>query len=186
MVTKLRIYFEGDDGLRPGFRQFLSEIVEVTRSRRCHFDLIATDGTPVEDFRDALKTHSDAWNVLLIDSEDPLEFQLRKKSLEGCDPDSIFWMVQVMESWFLADVDALKRFYNGGFQESALKGNPKVEEVPKADVLKRLEKASSGTKSGEYQKNHAFKLLGLIDPAKVRNAAPNCERMFRVILARLS
>jgi hypothetical protein len=90
MVTKLRIYFEGDDGLRSGFRQFLSEIAEVTRSKRCHFDLIATDGTPVEDFRDALKTHADAWNVLLLDGEDPQEFRLRKQRLQDCDQDSIF------------------------------------------------------------------------------------------------
>ena len=91
-----------------------------------------------------------------------------------------------MESWFLADIDALKRFYDDGFQESALEGNPKVEEIQKADVLKRLKKATSGTKSGEYQKNHAFKLLGQVDPLKVRNAAPNCERLFTVILARLA
>jgi len=178
MVTKLRIYFEGDDGLRPGFRQFLSEIAEVTRSKRCHFDLIATDGTPVEDFRDALKTHGDAWNVLLLDSEDPQEFRLRKKSLESCDPESVFWMVQIMESWFLADLDPLKTIFRGSVTE----GNPNVEEIPKEDVLERLKKVANG----EYHKvKHGVKLLGLIDPAKVRKAAPNCDRMFKLILAKL-
>jgi len=181
MVTKLRIYFEGDDGLRSGFRQFLSEIAAVTRSKRCHFDLIATDGTPVEDFRDALKTHGDAWNVLLLDREDQQEFQLRKKSLEGCDSESIFWMVQIMESWFLADLDALKAVFKG-LNEAAVRGNPNVEEIPKADVLERMDKAANG----EYHKvKHGVKLLGLIAPEKVRKAAPTCDRMFRLILARL-
>jgi hypothetical protein len=178
MVEKLRVYFEGDDRLRPGFRQFLSEIAEAARSKRCYFDLIATEGTPVQDFQTALKAHPDAWNVLLLDSEDPQEFQLRRRSLEGCDPDSIFWMVQIMESWFLADVDALKALFGG----SPSKGNPKVEEIPKADVLERLNKAANG----EYHKvKHGTKLLGLIDPLKVRNAAPHCNRMFNQILAKL-
>jgi hypothetical protein len=179
MVTELRVYFEGDDRLRPGFRQFLSEIAEAARSKRCYFDLIATEGTPAQDFQAALKSHPDAWNVLLLDGEDPQEFQLRRKSLEGCDPDSIFWMVQIMESWFLADVDALKSLFGG----SLSKGNPKVEEIPKEDVLERLKKAANG----EYHKvKHGIKLLELIDPARVRKAARNCDRMFRLILARLS
>jgi hypothetical protein len=179
MVTELRIYFEGDARLRPGFRQFFSEIAEAASGKKCHFDLIATEGTPAQDFRDALKTHSDSWNVLLLDSEDPQEFQLRKKSLDGCDQDSIFWMVQIMESWFLADVDVLMAL----FKSSLTKGNPKVEEIPKDDVMGRLEKAANG----EYHKvKHGLKLLETIDPAKVRQAAPNCDRMFRLILARLS
>jgi hypothetical protein len=178
MVTKLRVYFEGDDRLRPGFRQFLSEIAEAARRKMCYFDLIATEGTPVQDFHAALITHRDAWNVLLLDWEESTEAQLRKQGLQGCDPDSIFWMVQIMESWFLADVDALKALFGG----SLSKGNPNVEEIPKADVLERLRKAANG----EYHKvKHGAKLLALIDPARVRKAAPHCDRMFTVILARL-
>jgi hypothetical protein len=90
-------------------------------------------------------------------------------------------MVQVMESWFLADVDALKTVFKG-LSEAAVRGNPNVEEIPKADVLERLNKAANG----EYRKvKHGTRLLELIDPAKVRKAAPNCDRMFNVILAKL-
>jgi hypothetical protein len=182
MVTKVRIYFEGDPGLRPGFRRFLSEIAEVARSKRCHFDVIATEGTPVQDFRSALETHADAWNVLLLDSEDPHEFQLRKQRLEGCDQNSIFWMVQIMESWFLADIEALRTVFKGSLNESALRGNPKVEEIPKEDVMAGLKNATNG----EYHKvKHGAKLLELMDPARVRKAAPHCERMFSLILTRL-
>jgi len=186
-VNELRIYFEGDDRLRPGIRLFFTGIAEAASRKGWHFaPPVATYGRPVQAFRIALRAHADAWNVLLLDYEDPDEAEIRKKHLGGCDQDSVFWMVQVMDSWFLADIDALKSFYDGGFQESALKGNPNVEEIPKADVLGRLENATRATKAGKYQKNHAFKLLGLIDPTKVRSVAPNCERMFRVILAGLS
>ena len=182
MVTELRIYFEGDRGLKLGLHKFLKDIVEVARSQRCKFQLVEANGSPVQDLRDALKTHRDAWNVLLLDSEDPQELQLRKESLEGCDAESVFWMVQIMESWFLADVDALKAVFKG-VSKAAITGNPNVEEIPKADAFERLNKAANG----EYHKvKHGMKLLELIDPAKVRKAAPNCDRMFKVILARLS
>lgn len=181
MVTELRVYFEGDKALKPGFHRFLKEIVEAARSQRCRFQLVEANGTPIQDFLDAQKTHTDAWNVLLLDWEDPNEAEIRKKQLGNCDPESVFWMVQVMESWFLADVDALKAVFKG-LGEAAAKGNPNVEEIPKADALERLNRAANG----EYHKvKHGAKLLEVIDPAKVRKAAPSCDRMFRLVLAQL-
>jgi hypothetical protein len=78
MVTELRIYFEGDGKLKPGFHEFLKEIRIAAQSDRCRFRLIDTNGTPVEDFRDALEQtqrHGMSfcliWNVLLLDSDTP-------------------------------------------------------------------------------------------------------------------
>ena len=92
-----------------------------------------------------------------------------------------------MESWFLADMNSLKVYYGNGFQESALKGNPAVEQILKADVYSRLKRATRETKRGEYHKTkHAPDLLAKIEPSRVRTAAPNCERMFRIILEKLA
>ena len=91
-------------------------------------------------------------------------------------------MVELMESWFLADLKALREFFRNRVPEDALRGNPKVE-IPKLDVLSRLEQASGG----QYHKTkHAPAILAEIDPARVRKAAPNCERMFRALLDELS
>ena len=186
-MNELRIYFEGDNRLRPGIGHFFADIAEAAGTKGWRMARpVATNGKPIQAFRIARQTHNDAWNILLLDAEDPEELRRREKELADCDVDSVFWMVQIMESWFLADIDTLKRFYDGGFQENALAGNPKVEDIPKADVLSRLKRATRDTKSGEYQKNHAFKLMERIDPSKVRNAAPHCDRMFKVILARLT
>ena len=179
MVNELRIYFEGDPRLRAGFHSFLKEIVEAAREKQCRLDLIATDGTPVEDFESALKSHPDAWNVLLLDSEGPLNNCDRSKKLSPKDEGSVFWMVQVMESWFLADIPKLSGFYGTRLEA----GNPKVEEIPKADVRAKMDKASRNT---YHKTKHAPKLLERIDPALVRNAASNCERMFRLLLEQLS
>jgi Domain of unknown function (DUF4276) len=183
MVTELRLYFEGDRGLKPGFHKFLEEIVELARSRRCKFQLVEAQGTPIQDFRVALKTHSDAWNVLLLDWEDGDEAAIRKRGLAGCDPDSVFWMVQIMESWFLADTEALKLVFKTNLNENALKRNPNVEEIPKQDVLDCLKSATGGR---FHKVEHGVRLLASIHPAKVRKAAPDCDRMFHLILAKLS
>jgi hypothetical protein len=182
-VSELRIHFEGDPRLRP-FRRFLGEIAEAARSKRWDFNLIATEGTPIQDFRDALKTHPNAWNVLLLDWEDEDEAAIRDRALEGCDQDAVFWMVQIMESWFLADVEALRAVFKRNLDENALKPNPNVEEIPKKDVLDCLKNATGG-RYHERKVEYGVKLLAAMDPNKVRKAASHCERMFRLILAKL-
>jgi hypothetical protein len=191
MVTELRIYFEGDALLRPGFHSFLSEIVDEARNKKWKLDLIATDGTPAQDFRDALKTHKNAWNILLLDGDVPFNGSrvdlCRSKNLDPAHEASVFWMVQIMESWFLADIDALRAYYGNGLQEKNLKGNPTVENRPKDDVYSGLTSATKGTKRGEYHKTkHAPALLAAIDVSLVRAAALNCDRMFRIIMSRLA
>ena len=42
MVTSIRLYFEGDPRLKPGFRQFLNEVYERARQNRCEVSLVAT------------------------------------------------------------------------------------------------------------------------------------------------
>ena len=54
MVKGLRIYFEGDNQLRPGFRKFLRQIVQAATAQQRRVDFIATGGTPVADYHDAL------------------------------------------------------------------------------------------------------------------------------------
>ena len=191
MVTELRIYFEGDNQLRPGFHGFLREIKDAAGRQRCRFQLVEAKGTPVQDFRDALSTHPDAWNVLMLDSDGPIDGSLadlcRSKKLDPKLQDSVFWMVQVMESWFLADIAALKAYYGDSFQENAVKGNPEVEKILKTDVYSKLKRATKNAKPGEYHKTkHAPALLAAIDVNLVRSAAPNCDRMFRIILGKLA
>lgn len=186
LVDEIRIYFEGDQALRPGFRAFFGEIWDRATGRRCKVRLIAGGGTAVQDFDMALKHHPNAHNILLIDSEGPHD---AKASAGFCGKHQfprnlVFWMVQVMESWFLADREALRTYYGAGFNESALPPNPNVEEVPKQDVLTGIGRAIRQTKKRKYHKTeHAPVLLERIDPGKVRKAAPNCEWIFQNVLA---
>ncbi len=191
MVGEIRLYFEGDKALRPGFHEFLGELIDRARGVRCRFRLIATKGTPVQDYKIALDKHRDAWNILLLDSDGPDAGRLstefcRTHSLDIELASSVFWMVEVMESWFLADVRSLRLYYGQGFRDGALPGNANVEQVPKSRLLEALKTATRDSARGSYHKTkHAPALLGRLDPGLVREAAPNCLRLFHAVEARL-
>jgi hypothetical protein len=172
MVT---VYYEGNERLKEGFREFFREV------GRPRFITAYSRSEAIRDFSKALGQNPKARILLLIDSEGPdtrtafQETQL-PQGLSG----SVLWMVQVMEAWFLADVSAVKDYYGRGFHDKAVRGNPNVEEIPKNDVLARLKRATKGTGKGEYNKvEHAVAILRKIDPEKVRNAARNCDRIFK-------
>jgi hypothetical protein len=127
MCTEIRIYFEGGKLLEPGFDAFFEEIKMRAKERRCGFQLIAgrSGETACRDFEIALRTHPDAWNILLRDSEGPADANssaslCRQHSWDQVQADSIFWMVEMMEAWFHADKEALQKFYGSGLKESAL------------------------------------------------------------------
>ena len=87
-------------------------------------------------------------------------------------------MVQVMESWFFADRDAVADFYGQGFQSGSLPRNPAIEEISKDDVSKGLNNATRRTTKGAYHKGkHSFELIGVIDPHKVAEASPYAKRL---------
>ena len=94
--------------------------------------------------------------------------------------DDCHLMVQVMESWFLADPDALSSFYGQGFRPQSLPQNPNIEQASKQDVLNGLDGATRETTKGRYHKGRdSYEILANIDPAKVTNASPYARRLIR-------
>lgn len=191
MVTAIYIYFEGDPQLRRGFGQFLSTIREVARGKRITFQLVACGARPVRDFMIALESQPEAFNVLLLDSEGPDDGRLYDRLAQHdhwhppggiVPPEQVHFMVQLMESWFLADVERLALYYGKNFQPNRLPPSPQVEQVPKDDVLNGLRGATTDTQKRSYHKTgHAPDLLASVNPQRVRAAAPHCERLFSVL-----
>ena len=96
--------------------------------------------------------------------------------------EQVHFMVQVMESWLIADRDALEAYYGQGFRPARLPANPKVEEISKGDVAKGLRDATRDTNKGPYHKTkHAPTIFARVDPVRVRGAAPSCARLFHAI-----
>jgi hypothetical protein len=177
---------------------FLSSIVGAARQNGIRLQLIAGGAGAVRDFLLATATHPDALNVLLIDSEGPVEGTVSSvvarrgdwhaDRARTIDDDQLHLMVQAMEAWFLADRDALADYYGQNFRANRLRGSERdVEAIPKDDAIKCLEEAARDTNKGKYHKTkHAPALLEKIDPAKVRAGAPHCERLFQTLTAAVS
>ena len=196
MLTEIRIYCEGHVPLRAGFGVFFRELSDRAKAKRCSFSLIAAGSGPtaIRDFGIALKTRPTAWNILLKDSEGPYASDLaaslcHQRGWNKSHADSIFWMVEMMESWFHADKNALAKFYGQEFNPKALKANAKVEQISKKDLVDGLRAATRNTKKGDYYKHktsHGPQLLGSIRPDAVQAAAPNCKKLFAAIRAQLA
>lgn len=171
---------------REGFSKFFEKVVPAG----C-FTVMASGsrGSAYEDFCLALKENDGHYNVLLVDSEEEVTKASWTHLAErrgdgwarpaGAANDQAQLMAQVMESWFLADKDALAKYYGQGFKRKALPGQPNVEQVSKQDVYDGLRNASKATKTkGEYHKTrHGFDLLRVIDPGKVRKAAAHADEL---------
>ena len=128
--------------------------------------------------------------MLLIDSEDPVVatqpwLHLLNRPEDhwvqpaGANNDHCHLMVQCMEAWFLADRQTLQAFFGQGFNTNALPAdaNP-IEGITKQQIYQSLDDATSKckTKTPYRKSEHSFKLLTLIDPAKITAASEWAKR----------
>jgi len=130
--------------------------------------------------------------MLLVDAEGPVRAKtgwghLQQKDgwrrPKGVANEQCHLMVQVMESWFLADVDALEGYFGPGFRRQRLPQNPDVEEILKGDVERGIDRSAKDTAKKGYKKGRdSFAILGLLDPAKVTGASVRAERFVRALL----
>ena len=192
----IRLYVEGGGdskslkiACRRGFSTFIRRAGGTDRMPR-----IVASGSR-ENAYDAFKTahtRGSGNTMLLVDAEGrvtaagPWE-HLRQRDGWSRPPratdNQCHLMVQIMESWFLADRETLEDFYGQRFNVNALPHNPNIEEVSKQDVLSRLARATRTTQKGSYAKGgHGFAILEKLDPNKVRSASRSAKRFLRAIL----
>lgn len=100
------------------------------------------------------------------------------------DDSRVFRMIQIVESWFAADRDCLRRRYGQGFQESVLPNRHDIEATPKQDVFDGLQRA---TQKKAFKKGwHDGDLLRRLDPRRVRAQSAECGRICRTLTAVLA
>ncbi len=152
-------------------------------------------GSAYDDFCTAVETATDEeLPLLLVDSEAPVQPQHQQVGqfdpwghLQArddwnkpgyADDRQAHLMVQCMEAWFLADRQCLQDFFGNQFQTNALPGNPDIETIRKQQLFDALKNSTHHTQKGEYGKgSHSFKILEMVDPAKVFQQSPWAERL---------
>ena len=130
--------------------------------------------------------------MLLVDAEEPVNETGPWQHLnnrdgwsrpDGATDDQCHLMVQIMESWFLADQDALKEFYGQGYRQNALPQNTQIERIAKNEVLDGLDRAARETSKRGYDKgSHSFEILAKLDAEKVKIASPHAKRFIDTLL----
>ena len=203
-MNGIAIYLEGGgdgldtkDALRRGMEAFLSQLREAAREKGMPWKLVAC-GSRTTAFNGWDKGRSDARypiRLLLVDAESPVSRGIAEHlatrqedqwPISDSDEDRVHLMVQVMvqvmETWIIADVPALVCYYGKGFREEALPSAKPLEDVLKYDIRHALRKATKETHSGRYHKTrHAPDLLERIDPDLVRKRCRMCDRLFEVV-----
>jgi hypothetical protein len=139
-VTGVTIYMEGGGDswhlkaqLRQGMDGFLSSLKTLAQSQRWKWKL-----TPCGSRREAYDAFMNARRrpkngeliVLLVDSEGPVATMTRVQHLQGHRGDrwnlrgvaenTVHLMIQCMETWIVADPDALLAYYGQHFRGNAL------------------------------------------------------------------
>lgn len=137
-----------------------------------------------------MKSDPHSFNVLLVDSDAKVEDKPRKHlqkqnrnwRLQSISDDQCHLMVQMMEAWIVADIEALGEYYGQEFKTKSIPKTTDVESIDKVQLLRALKSATRKTQKGEYSKTgHAPDLLERIDASKVRIAARHCELLFAVL-----
>jgi hypothetical protein len=192
----MRLYVEGGGdskalktACRRGFAEFLKRAGLAERMPR----IVACGGRrqTYDDFCTALAVRPEKLAFLLVDAEGPMESTSPWQHLRARDgwdrpvaatDDACHLMVQCMESWFLADRQALADAYGPRLRTGALPQNPRIEQIPKLDVLNGLIQATRDTQRGTYRKSEqSFSILGKLDPGRVEEAAPYARRFLNTL-----
>lgn len=197
MVKK--IYMEGGGNSRSfsDIRKHISNFIAKAGVPENTFRVVpcGSRSTTYKLFVNQIKKEQEENTVLLlVDAEGPVPAQTQSpwqhlKNRDGWDKpadatdEQCHLMVQFMESWFMADREALQAYYGQHFQAQSLPPNPAIEEIPKRDIEQKLKHATRHTSKGAYNKGtHSFEILSRLDSEKVRQASPYADRFFRTLL----
>jgi len=145
-----------------------------------------------DNFCRAMKTAgADELPLLLVDSEDTVAAEhtawehLKARPSDGWDrpkgaaDDQAFLMVQVMETWLLADPAALRQHFGPQFSNAPLRAWPALEAVPKQTVFEVLAKATANCKQTYRKGDVSFDVLASLTPARVEAACPHAQALLR-------
>lgn len=200
MVSRKRvtIYVEGGSRgalssvCRKGFSQFLENA--GLKGMMPKVVACGSRSDAYKRFCTAISNHTpDEMPILLVDSEGPVSetpwlHVLHREGDGWKKPDlakdtHLHFMVQVMESLFLADRAALTAYFGSEFKQSKLPKGNDLEAIPKLQVFEGLKAATQncGREKTYHKGRHSFEILGRISPQLVSDASPSAKRFLQLL-----
>lgn len=199
-MTGIAIFMEGGGKgdtratLRRGMDSFLRAAKDAARRKSMRWRLVAcgSRNKAYEQFTEAVERKRGDILFLLVDAEegvkaDPRSHLLARDNwtrLKDVEEERIHLMVRTMETWLVADAEALRTYYGPRFKANRLPRRENLEAVPKVAVNSALARATESTGQGSYHKiRHASDLLAVIDAEKVQARCLHCERLFNALFS---
>jgi hypothetical protein len=197
VVSRVKIYVEGGGNskelrfrCRAGFAKLLGRAgfsgrmprIVACGSRNATFDRFSTAmvGPP-----------SAGHPIMLVDSEDPvteppwehLNLRDRWARPEGASDDQAQLMVTCMETWIMADREALRSCFGSSLQESALLPECNLEKRTRDKVQHALQHASRNCGRGrKYSKGRrSFQVLEKLNPDTLLQHLPYFQRFIETL-----
>lgn len=194
---KVTIYVEGGgDGkyqhiqCRQGFRKLIEKAgfgripgIHACGGRNAAFD----------DFQIAMRSKSSMdFPILLVDSEDPISGNtapwnhLRTRDNwdipKDVSDDQAQLMVTCMETWLMADREALRSAFGAALQETALLSETNLEQYERHHVQGVLEHATRNCGNRAYKKGkRSFQVLETVDPNTLKEKLPYFRRFIETL-----
>ena len=149
-----------------------------------------------QDFQIAHKNKSNSdFVAMLIDSEDILtdlnETWNHLKSRDewdkppGSENEQMLFMTTCMETWIVADRDALSKHYESKLQESALPPLVNLESRSRHDIHDELSHATRNCSNAYKKGKRSFEVLEKLSPDKLELHLPSFARVKRILENRL-
>ncbi len=166
----IAIYMEGGNrrqtkaALRRGMGTFLVDIKNACKRRGWKWKLVCCGrrDAAFHAYRRSCLPSAKETAVLLVDAETGVgsaspATHLKQRDnwpLDPRDDERFHLMVQTMETWIVADLDALTGYYGQGFLENAIPRASNLEGVSKAEIA-RAEACHQGYAEGRVPQNQA-------------------------------
>ena len=193
MVGRVKIYVEGGGNskdlrsrCRRGFVKLLERAGFIGRMPR--IVACGSRGDAFSRFSTAAKElSSTSQPMLLVDSEDPIA-QSPWEHLgqrdhwtrpDGVSDDQVQLMVACMETWIMADREALRSCFGSSLQGGALLPQSNLEKRSRNEVQDALERATRGCgQRKKYSKGRrSFQVLERLNPDTLREYLPHFRRL---------
>jgi hypothetical protein len=130
--------------------------------------------------------------ALLVDSEDPVKniggtwahLETRDKWLrpEGAGDDQVFFMTTCMETWIVADIQALETYFGSCLQKNALPALYKIENRTRQFVQNALVQATKSCDKKFKKGKRSFELVQHLNPERLKiKELPSFKRMLKIL-----
>ncbi len=175
---------------REGFRRLLERC--QFRGRMPRTFACGGRANVFDDFKIALRTKAAGdYVAMLIDSETPLrdlEAAWRHLSRHdhwarpaGVEEKQVLFMTTCMETWIIADHDALQKHYGGRLQSSALPRLVNLEGRDRHDIQDALVHATRNCSNAYTKGKRSFEILAKLSPDVLERYLPSFERFRRIL-----